>query len=74
MVVTIVYNEQFSAEAHSLKKAVKDEWSNASVNMMRTPDTFNGVKYQVQLHSEVIHKSNNPASNSDIINLIEEKL
>ncbi len=74
MVITIIYNEEFSVEADSLKIAVKNEWDDASVNMMKIPDTFNGVKYQIQLHSDVVHKSNNPASNSAIISLIQERL
>ena len=48
MLVTIIYNTEFGAEAGSLKGALREEWSDVKVNKMGIHNTINNAKYQVQ--------------------------
>ena len=75
MLITIVYSEQFTDNAKSLSGAVKNKWSDASVNLMGTfgkTDSFS--RYQVQIGRDIIYHSNSVTDNNSIIDLIEERL
>ena len=75
MLITIVYSEQFTDNAKSLSDAVKQRWSDASVNLMGTfgkSESFS--RYQVQIDRDVIYHSDSVTDNNSIINLIEERL
>ncbi len=74
MVVTILYNTDYSSQASSLKNAVKDRWSNASVNMVGLNDSIGGAKYQVQLFGDIVSRSDTPVDNTTVIDLINERL
>ncbi len=74
MVVTILYNTDYSSQASSLKNAIKDRWSNASVNMIGLNDNIGGAKYQVQLFGDIVSRTDAPVDNTTIINLIDERL
>ena len=75
MLIVIVYSEQFTDNAKSLSDAVKQRWSDASVNLMGTfgkSERFS--RYQVQIDRDVIYHSDSVTDNNSIINLIEERL
>jgi|TARA_B100001741_G_scaffold130606_1_gene107721 hypothetical protein len=75
MLIVIVYSEQFTDNAKSLSDAVKQRWSDASVNLMGTfgkSESFS--RYQVQIDRDVIYHSDSVTDNNSIINLIEERL
>ena len=75
MLITIVYSEQFTDNAKSLSGAVKNKWSDASVNLMGTfGKTESFSRYQVQVGRDIIYHSNSVTDNDTIINLIEERL
>jgi len=70
MLIVIVYSEQFTNNAKSLRDAVKTKWSDASINMMGTPRTL----YQVQIDNEVVYSKDSVTDNNSIIDLIEERV
>ena len=75
MLIVIVYSEQFTDNAKLLSDAVKQRWSDASVNLMGTfgkSESFS--RYQVQIDRDVIYHSDSVTDNNSIINLIEERL
>ena len=75
MLIVIVYSEQFTDNAKSLSDAVKQRWSDASVNLMGTfgkSESFS--RYQVQIDRDVIYHSDSVTDNDTIINLIKERL
>ena len=75
MLIVIVYSEQFTDNAKSLSDAVKQRWSDDSVNLMGTfgkSESFS--RYQVQIDRDVIYHSDSVTDNNSIINLIEERL
>ena len=75
MLIVIVYSEQFTDNAKSLSDAVKNKWSDASVNLMGTfgkSESFS--RYQVQIDRDVIYHSDSVTDNNSIIDLIEERL
>ena len=75
MLITIVYSEQFTDNAKSLSGAIKQKWSDASVNLMGTfGKTESFSRYQVQVGRDIIYHSNSVTDNDTIINLIEERL
>ena len=75
MLIVIVYSEQFTDNAKSLSDAVKQEWSDANVNLMGTfgkSESFS--RYQVQIDRDVIYHSDSITDNTTIINLIKENI
>ena len=75
MLIVIVYSEQFTDNAKSLSDAVKQRWSDASVNLMGTFSKSESLsRYQVQIDRDVIYHSDSVTDNNSIINLIEERL
>ena len=75
MLITIVYSEQFTDNAKSLSGAIKQKWSDASVNPMGTfGKTESFSRYQIQIGRDIIYHSNSVTDNDTIINLIEERL
>jgi|TARA_R100001163_G_C4889259_1_gene82991 hypothetical protein len=75
MLITIVYSEQFTDNAKSLSGAIKQKWSDASVNLMGTfGKTESFSRYQIQIGRDIIYHSNSVTDNDTIINLIEERL
>ena len=75
MLIYVVYSEGFESNAKSLRTAVKNEWSDASVNLMGAygkTDSF--VKYQIQINKDIIYSSESVTDNTTIINLIKERL
>ncbi len=75
MLIVIVYSEQFTDNAKSLSDAIKNKWSDASVNLMGTfgkSESFS--RYQIQIDRDVIYHSDSVTDNNSIINLIEERL
>ena len=75
MLITIVYSEQFTDNAKSLSGAIKQKWSDASVNLMGTfGKTESFSMYQIQIGRDIIYHSNSVTDNDTIINLIEERL
>ena len=75
MLITIVYSEQFTDNAKSLSGAIKQKWSDASVNLMGTfGKTESFSRYQIQIGRDIIYHSNSVIDNDTIINLIEERL
>ena len=75
MLITIVYSEQFTDNAKSLSGAIKQKWSDASVNLMGTfGKTESFSTYQIQIGRDIIYHSNSVTDNDTIINLIEERL
>jgi len=75
MLIVIVYSEQFTSNAKSLSKAVKDKWSDAKVNLMGVygkHDEF--AKYQIQLDKTIVYNEESVTDNGTIIDLIEERL
>ena len=74
MVVNILYHTDYSSQASSLKIAIKENWSDASVNLIGLRDNIGGAKYQVQLFGDIVSRSNSPVDNTTIINLIKERL
>ena len=75
MVVVVVYSEQFTDNAKSLSGAIKQKWSDASVNLMGTfGKTESFSRYQIQIGRDIIYHSNSVTDNDTIINLIEERL
>ena len=75
MLITIVYSEQFTDNAKSLSGAVKNKWSDASVNLMGTfGKTESFSRYQVQIDRSMIYHSDSVTDNNSIIDLIEERI
>ena len=74
MLVTIIYNIDFTDEAGGLKNDIINEWSNANVNMMGIRDSVNGAKYQVQVDGGVVYTGATVGDNNTIINSIKERL
>ena len=75
MLITIVYSEQFTDNAKSLSGAVKNKWSDASVNLMGTfGKTESFSRYQVQVGRDIIYHSDSVTDNDTIIDLIEARL
>ena len=74
MLVNIIYHTDFSAEAYSLRKALKENWEDMNVNMIKILDHIGGAKYQIQLGQSIVTKSTTPINNTTVINLIEERL
>ena len=74
MLVVIIYNTDFKSQAISLKEEVKEEWEDVHVNMIGIRDHIGGARYQVQLETSVVSRSDSPVDNTTIINLIEERL
>ena len=74
MLVTIIYNTDYRSEAGSLKGAVLEEWSDASVNMMGIRDAINRAKYQIQLDGGIVYTGTRPTDNDTIINSIKARL
>ena len=75
MLITIVYSEQFTDNAKSLRDAVKNKWSDAGVNLMGTfgkTDSFS--RYQIQIGRDIIYHSDSVTDNNSIIDLIEERI
>ena len=75
MLVTIVYSEQLTSNAKSLSTAIKEKWSDASVNLMGTFRKTDSVsRYQVQIGRDIIYHSDSVTDNNSIIDLIEERI
>ena len=74
MVVVIIYNIDFKSQAISLKEEVKEEWEDVDVNMIGVHDLIGGARYQVQLGTSIVSRSDSPVDNTTIINLIKERL
>ena len=75
MLIVIVYSEQFTDNAKSLSGAIKERWTDASVNLMGTfGKTENFSRYQVQIGRDIIYHSDSVTDNNSIIDLIEERL
>ena len=74
MLVNIIYHTDFSAEAYSLRKALKENWEDINVNRIKVLDHIGGAKYQIQLGQSIVTKSTTPINNTTVINLIEERL
>ena len=74
MLVTIIYNTDYRSEAGSLKGAVLEEWSDASVNMMGIRDSLSGATYQVQHDGGVVYRGTTAGNNTTIINSIKARL
>ena len=74
MLVTIIYNIDFSSQAADLKGDILDEWSDCSVNKMGVRDSIGGAKYQVQLDGSVVYRGQTPTDSTTIINSIKERL
>ena len=75
MLITIVYSEQFTDNAKSLSGAIKQKWSDASVNLMGTFGKSNDFsKYQIQLGRDIIYISESVIDNGTAIDLIEERV
>ena len=74
MLVNVIYHTDFSAEAYSLRKALKENWEDINVNMIKVLDHIGGAKYQVQLGTSVVSRSDSPVDNTTIINSIKERL
>tara|TARA_Y100000034_G_scaffold43703_1_gene53439 strand:+ start:1988 stop:2212 length:225 start_codon:yes stop_codon:yes gene_type:complete len=74
MLVVIMYNTDFKSQAISLKEEIKEEWEDVHINMIGISDHIGGAKYQVQLGTSVVSRSDSPVDNTTIINLIKERL
>jgi hypothetical protein len=74
MLITIIYNTEFGAEAGSLKAALLDEWSDVKVNKLGIHNTINNAKYQVQLNGGIVYTGTRVGDNGTIINSIKERL
>ena len=74
MLVVIIYNIDFKSQAISLKEEVKEEWEDVDVNMIGVHDHIGGARYQVQLGTSIVSRSDSPVDNTTIINLIKERL
>ena len=74
MLVTIIYNTDYRSEAGSLKGAVLEEWSDASVNMLGIRDAINNATYQVQLDGSIVYTGRTAGNNTTIINSIKARL
>jgi len=74
MLVTIIYNTDYRAEANSLKSDVINEWSDASVNMMGIRDAINNARYQIQLDGAVVYSGQTAVDNTTVINSIKDRL
>ena len=74
MLVVIIYNTDFKSHAISLKEEVKREWEDAHINMIGVNDHIGGARYQVQLGTSVVSRSNSPIDNTTIIDLIKERV
>ena len=74
MLITIIYNTDYRAEANSLKSDVLSEWSDTSVNMMGIKDAINNAKYQIQLDGAVVYSGQTAVDNTTIINNIKDRL
>ena len=74
MLVTIIYNTEFGAEAGSLKGALLEEWSDVKINKMGTHSKINNAKYQVQFDGSIIYTGQTPVDNTTVINSIKERL
>ena len=70
MLIVIAYSEAFTGNAKALSEALKDKWSDVSINMMGTRRTL----YQIQLDNVMIYSNDSVTDNDTIINLIKEKL
>ena len=74
MLVTIIYNTEYSSEAASLKGAILEEWSDCKINKIGVRDSLVGARYQVQLDGSVIYRGQTSTDNTTIINSIRERL
>jgi len=74
MLITIIYNTDYRAEANSLKSDVLSEWSDTSVNMMGIKDAINNAKYQIQLDGAVVYSGQTAVDNTTVINNIKDRL
>ena len=74
MLVNIIYHTDFNSEAYSLRIALKENWEDINVNMIKIRDHIGGAKYQVQLGKSIVSRSDSPVNNTTVINLIEERL
>ena len=75
MLIYIIFNEDYESNAKSLSGAVKNKWSDASVNLMGTfGKTESFSRYQVQIGRDIIYHSDSVTDNNSIIDLIEERL
>jgi len=74
MLVTIIYNTEFRAEAGSLRGALLEEWSDVKINKIGINNTINNAKYQIQLDGSIVYTGTRPVDNDTIINSIKERL
>ena len=75
MLIYVVYSQGFESNAKSLRTAIKNEWSDSSVNLMGAygkTDSF--AKYQIQIDKDIIYSSESVTDNTTIINLIKENI
>ena len=75
MLIYVVYSQGFESNAKSLRTAIKNEWSDFSVNLMGAygkTDSF--AKYQIHIDKDIIYSSESVTDNTTIINLIRERL
>ena len=47
MLVTIIYNTDYSNEATNLKTDILNEWSECKINKLGITNTINNAKYQI---------------------------
>ena len=74
MLVTKIYNTDYRTEAGSLKGAVLEERSDASVNMLGIRYAINNATYQVQLDGSIVYTGRTAGNNTTIINSIKARL
>ena len=74
MLVTIIYNTDYSNEATNLKTDILNEWSECKINKLGITNTINNAKYQIQFNGSIIYTGTRPGDNTTIINLIKERL
>jgi hypothetical protein len=74
MLVTIIYNTEYSGEAGSLKNAILEEWSDCKINKMGINGAINNATYQVQLNGSIVYTARSVGDNGTIINSIKERL
>ena len=74
MLVTIIYNTEYSSEAASLKGAILEEWSDCKINKMGINGAINNATYQVQLNGSIVYTGTRAGDNDTIINSIKERL
>ena len=74
MLVTIIYNTEYSSEATSLKNDILEEWSDCKINKMGINGAINNATYQVQLNGSIVYTGRAAGNNTTIINSIKTRL